>query len=155
MGRILIGFLAILVLNLTSCDQLKAPDKLSKERIFELSAKCAKEGKAYFDDFWRSTNYSGAQAKTKYMWDDPEYHYSQKLNTCLIHARYIEYDQYESHVSRQYNQVIDIFSNKTLLRGWFTRDVKANTERIIDVQDGIPNVTSTEYFRRKDQLFKE
>lgn len=143
-------------LILASCDQSnKSPEKLSKEKKFELSEKCSIDGKAYFDDFWKSTNLAAYQSKTKYSWDDPEYHYSERLNTCLIHIRYVEFDTTESYLSTHYNQVIDVFSNKTILRGWFIRNVRDNTEKAMDTGDNVPNVISTEYFRRKAALFSE
>jgi FlaG/FlaF family flagellin (archaellin) len=92
------------------------------------------------------------------MWDDPEYHYSSKLNTCLIHIRYVDQSFALSSlkVSYQYNQVIDIFSNKVILYGYFERSVDNNTEKTIDTfHANIPNYTSIEYFKHKDKLFSE
>ncbi|MCX5809839.1 MAG: hypothetical protein NTX36_10800 [Proteobacteria bacterium] len=110
----------LFIFSIASCDQFKKqPEKLSKEKKIELSEKCSRSGKTYFDEFWRSTNVLAIQFKTKYSWDDPEYYYSEKLNTCLIHIRYMEFDYYQSSISHHYNQIIDVLTNKTLVRGWF------------------------------------
>ena len=37
--------------------------------------------------------------------------------------------------------------------GWFTRE--KDKEELLDVGNEIPNYTSTEYFKRKNQLFSE
>lgn len=142
---------------LVSCESSKKQE-LSKEKLFELSERCSNAGRLYFRDFVRETNASGFSVKSQYSWDDPEYHYNSRLNTCLIHIRYIEFDKYNSAVSTHYNQVVDIFSNKTILRGWFMRDVSdknGTKETIIDMSDGTPNYTSIEYYRQKNKLFSE
>jgi hypothetical protein len=67
----------------------------------------------------------------------------------------MEFIDLNSGYSQHYNQTVDVFSNKTILRGWFTRHTKENKEEIIDLKDGIPNYTSTEYFKQKNKLFSE
>lgn len=85
------------------CDYLKS-EKLSQEKKLELAEKCSKAGKTYFDDFIRKNLPEG------FLWDEPEYHYSAKLNTCLIHIRYVSPVKPSFHR----NQVIDIFANKPI-----------------------------------------
>lgn len=141
-----------LIINPLSCDTPK--DKgLSKEKLLEMAEKCNKAGKTYFQEFTRSTITPG----TRYLWDDPEYHYNSRLNACIAHIRYLESDKYDSGGSRHYNQVVDIFANKIILRGWFTRNVKGDStkEDIINMQDDIPNYTSIEYYKQKNKLFSE
>lgn len=54
------------------------------------------------------------------------------------------------------NQVIDIFANKVILYGWFDRNVVKGTETLVDTpHPEVPNYTSAEYIRHKDQLFSE
>jgi|GEM_PF-5370573 len=131
---------------LVGCDYPKS-EKLSPEKKLELAEKCSNAGKAYFDDFIRNNLPEG------YLWDEPEYHYSSKLNTCLVHIRYMKLG---TKSSPQRNQVIDIFANKPVLYGWFERDVEKNTETLTDPPNrGVPNYTSVEYFKRKDELFRE
>jgi hypothetical protein len=160
MKKIMVLIFVLLAL-VVSCEKAKEQkeQKLSKEKLFELSERCSKAGKLYFEDFAKQTNISGLAYKSKYLWDDPEYHYNSRMNTCLIHIRYIEtFPEHGSGISSHYNQVVDIFSNKTILRGWFMRDSSdknAIKETILDMGDGIPNYTSTEYFKQKDKLFNE
>jgi hypothetical protein len=93
-----------------SCESSKE-QKLSKEKLFELSERCSNTGKLYFQDFVKETNAVGFSVKSQYSWDDPEYHYNSRLNTCLIHIRYVEFDKYDIAITRHYNQVVDIFFN--------------------------------------------
>jgi hypothetical protein len=52
--------------------------------------------------------------------------------------------------------VIDIFANKIILYGWFDSNVIKGTETLVDTPNKeIPNYTSEEYYKRKDQLFSE
>jgi len=161
MKKTLIICLSLLFLTLiffVGCEQIQ--DKifaLSKGKQLELSEKCAKVGREYFKQFVAETNATAYQMKTSYSWDDPEFHYNKRLNTCLIHIRYIEREPYPIHYTTHYNQVVDVFSNKTILRGFFSRDKEDDSwkENILDMNDGVPNFTSTEYFKRKDKLFTE
>jgi len=141
--------LVIGILSLTfmvGCDYPKS-EKLSPEKKLELAEKCSKAGREYFDDFIKNKLPKG------YLWDEPEYHYSSKLNTCLVHIRYIKLG---TKSSSQRNQVFDIFSNKPVLYGWFERDVEKNAETLTDPPNSrVPNYTSVEYFKKKDELFHE
>lgn len=140
-----VGLLSLSLL--ASCDYLKSKE-LSSEKKLELAEKCAKAGEKYFYD------YKNAPWAADFVWDDPQYHYSARLNTCLIHIR--NFTMSVDPPSYQYNQVIDIFSNRVILYGWFTRDTKKNTETLMQQPDAsVPNYTSNEYFARKDKLFSE
>jgi hypothetical protein len=103
---LVIGTLSLSLL--VGCDYPKS-EKISAEKKLELAEKCGKTGKEYFNDSVRNFSFKGT------VWDEPEYHYSSKLNTCLIHIRYIRELGTES--SLQYNQVIDIFANEVILYG--------------------------------------
>jgi hypothetical protein len=148
MKRIILFFSILLMFFPIGCDKSKNSE-LSQEKKLELKEKCSKCGETYFHDFQRSSD-----SQHQYAWDEPEYHYSHRLNTCLIHIRFIY--SMDSKVSMHYNQIIDIFSNKIILYGWFTRDIEKNTEEVFDTShSNIPNYTSTEYFKQKDKLFSE
>jgi hypothetical protein len=67
-------------------------------------------------------------------------------------------DEYNSAIpGAHYNQVVNVFSDKTILRGWFIRDVKENNikESIINLGDDVPNYTSVEYSKQMNKLFSE
>lgn len=137
---------------LLGCDYFKTdkpptdkPNKLSPEKKLEFAEKCSKVGKEYFDSYIASNLPNG------FLWDEPEYHYSSRLNSCLVHIRYVG-NAGDSYIHK--NQVIDVFANKVLLRGHFERD-KNNSETLSTTHDDVPNFTSTEYFKRKDELFSE
>ncbi len=142
-------FAALFIGLLVSCDYLET-DKLSPEKKLALAEKCSKAGKAYADDYIRANLPDG------YLWDEPEYHYSRTLNTCLVHIRWVSH-YIPGNPSYHCNQVIDVFANKTLLRGYFVRDAKTNGETLSDLapNDGVPNFTSAEFFKQKNKLFSE
>jgi hypothetical protein len=144
------GVLFLVLLG--GCDYLNNA-KLSPEKKLALAEKCSKAGQEYFDSFIKTNLPDG------YIWDEPQYHYSSTLNTCLIHLRYIKLSSGStpSSLSSQRNEIIDIFSNKHILHGWFERDVKNNTETLTNdpQHSDIPNYVSEEYFKRKDKLFSE
>jgi hypothetical protein len=141
---LIIGILSMTLLF--GCNYQKS-EKLSPSKKLELAEKCSKDGKEFFHDFVRTSVPDG------FMCDEPEYHYSSSLNTCIIHIRYVSS---AGDVTFHYNEVIDIFSNRPLLYGYFKRDNKTNIETLLDTYSNeIPNYTSTEYYKRKDKLFKE
>jgi hypothetical protein len=139
--------LGVITLSLLFGCNYQKSEKLPPEKKLELAEKCSNAGKAYFKDFIRTSLPEG------FMYDEPEYHYSSSLNTCLIHIRYVSS---AGDVTLHYNQVIDIFSNKPLLYGYFERDNKTKSEKLSDTfNDSALNFTSTEFFKRKDKMFKE
>ena len=120
---------------------------LAPEKKLEFAEKCSKSGKAYF------VQYRTENLPDGFLWDEPEYHYSARLNTCLVHIRFV---QAGSIVSTHMNKVIDIFANRILLQGNFTRDLEKKTETVTDFSgSAAPNFTSEEFFKRKDALFGE
>jgi len=154
MKNIFISFLSLFMLfNIWSCDNFKDKE-LSNKELLEMAEKCNTAGRTYFKEFQVSSNPPGSN----YVWDEPEYHYNKRLNSCLIHFRFFElatppFD--DNSFSSQYNQTVDLFANKTILRSWFFRYMKNHTEELMASIDDAPNYTSTEYFKRKDKLFSE
>ena len=141
--------IAILSLSfLVNCDNPKSKE-MSAEKRLELAEKCSKAGREFIKGYFARNNQEGC------LWDEPEYHYNSRLNTCLIHIRYL-YMLPNSMLSLHYNQVIDIFANKPILYGYFQRDSEKNTETLLESATGdAPNYTSIEYFKQKNKLFSE
>jgi hypothetical protein len=148
--KIKIATALILSFALIACDKTQTESKkLSQVQLMDLKEKCAKVGREFTASYQRS-NYDKDN-----LWDEAEYHYSPKLNTCLAHERYVRFIV-NGRLSAHYNAVIDVFTNKPILYGYFTRDTKDKTETVVETGDGnVLNVTSTEYFKRKNQLFSE
>lgn len=119
--------------------------ELSPKEKLEFAEKCSKAGQVYFD------SYIASNLPDDFLYDEPEYHYSARMNTCLVHIRFV----YSSagDFSIHSNQIIDVFANKVILQGHFTRDNKQQTEKLTDVFNDATNFTSTEYFKQKDALF--
>ena len=122
-----------------------------QEKAARLSRQCRIDGMKFFNAFA-----SDIEARDV-IWADPEFHFSKKLNTCLIHIRYI----LETHVtglSFQYNQVSDVYANRPLLYGHFARTVDSDStvEKLLNAPDeDVPNYTSIRYFAEKAKLFSQ
>ena len=82
--------------------------QISAQEKFELSRKCAADG----EEFVRKYEETGGSGSAT-IWRDPQYHFNSKLNTCLTYIGFVI--QIDNPTSLQYNQVIDIYSNKTLI----------------------------------------
>jgi len=136
--------LSIATLSLAGCEKNTSKvETPSREKRFELSEKCYKYGKEYLAQVLRTLD-------SKENYDEPEYHYSMKLNTCLAHIRTI---QFTGEGSIQNSRLVDVLANKILMHGNFSRN--KGEETLLDQFDNAPNFTATEYFKRKDQFFNE
>ena len=124
-----------------------------QQRLLEASRKCNEDASSYYDRFYIANN----DTSEHYTWDKPEFHFNGRLNTCLIATRYISFSKFESARSQHYNQVDDVYGNKTILYGWFSRDVSTDPwqEKTMDVMDNTPNYTSNQYLQEKSKLFSE
>lgn len=121
-----------------------------EERVLEAARACKEDGMKFYAGFQQAMN------TKETTWDDPEFHFSKKLNTCLVRTRYIQ--TLYGTISFQYNQVTDIYANSALLYGWFKRDTSVNPfkETLMDTTEpDKPNYTSAEYFAAKNKLFGE
>jgi hypothetical protein len=115
----------------------------------ELARRCKEDGVLLFRDFHASMN------DRNLTWDDPEYHFSKNLNTCLVYTRYIRSGF--AATSYQFNEIVDIYGNRPVMWGWFKRDtsVKPWKEEVMDAPDDKPNSTSTQFLKEKAKLFSE
>jgi hypothetical protein len=56
-----------------------------------------------------------------------------------------------------FNQVVDVYANRTILYGWFERD--NSEEKLMDTPDAgtpkVPNYTTKQYFTEEKKLFSE
>ena len=135
----------VAALSLAGCDQnTQKVEGPSKEKRFELSEKCYKYGKEYVAEYLRTLD-------SKERYDEPEYHYSMKLNTCLVHVRIVEM---MGELSIHNSRVVDVFANKILVHGNFSRN--NGVEKLLEqIFDDAPNYTAAEYFKQKDKYFSE
>jgi hypothetical protein len=120
----------------------------------ELAQRCRTDGLKFFNDFSAEVN----DPSLNYTWDDPEFHYSAKLNTCLVSVRYLRFGL-DSATSFHYNRVVDVYGNRPILLGEFKRIVGVgdnSKEELLDTfKSGVPNYTSTQYFAEMKKLFSE
>ncbi len=94
----------------------------------ELAQRCRTDGLKFFNDFSTEVN----DPSLHYTWNDPEFHYSAKLNTCLVSVRYLRFGD-DSATSFHYNRVVDVYGNRPILLGEFERTVGDNPkEELLD-----------------------
>jgi hypothetical protein len=149
---------ALALTPLLGCSYLKhdaspAANQLSAAGRFELAAKCGTAGREYFEKFAKEWN--TFDARHALLWDEPEYHYNSRLETCLVHIRFVQPLPGGGNDSRHFSQTIDVLSDRVILYGWFSRDDKTNAEALRDTMGDAPNYTSAEYSRQKEILFSE
>jgi hypothetical protein len=126
---------------------------LRREQVnLESSRRCRDDGTRFVSEFMQAMS----DPSTRLIWDEPEFHFSRKLNTCLVHIRYIR--ERSNGYSFQYNRVVNVYGNSPVLYGEFTRDltVEPPKETTLDTgQANVPNYTSTRYLQEKQRLFSE
>lgn len=149
---------ALALAPLHGCSYLKhvappAEKELSATERFERVAKCGIAGKEYFERFAKEWN--TFDARNALAWDEPEYHYNSRLETCLIHIRFVQPLPGGRSESRHFNQTIDVSSERVVLYGWFSREDRTNMETPRDPMGDAFNYTSAEYSRQKEILFSE
>lgn len=122
---------------------------LSPAERLAFAEKCSKNGMVFF------VRYRASNMPDGYLWDEPEFHYSAKRNTCLLYARFVSKPPMQPHPTTWHmNAVIDIFANKTILQGNFERTDSAEKTTDFTMSDA-PNMTSTAFRLRKEALFSE
>jgi hypothetical protein len=120
-----------------------------RERTLEASRCCKEDGAKFAADFTKEADQKDA------LWDTPEFHFSKKLNSCLVHVRYVMH-VYKG-LSDHYNELWDVYSNRVIFYGYFSRDTSVNPwrEELLMPLGTQPNYTSHQYFEKKAQLFSE
>lgn len=115
----------------------------------ELAKRCRDDGMQFFEKYAREA------ADKDQSWDRPEFHFSTKLNTCLVYIRYIHF--LHGAESLQYNVIFNVYANSPLILGWFKRDTSVEPwkEDLLTSMDSTPNYTSTRFFAEKDKIFNE
>jgi hypothetical protein len=63
---------------------------------FELSQRCRDDGSKFFATFSAEAN----DPSMHYVWDDPEFHYSTKRNTCLVFIRFLGFSSFPNTKAR-------------------------------------------------------
>ncbi len=119
------------------------------EQTLQAERKCWEDGAKFYEIFGTANSAKGE------MWDRPEFHFSKKLNTCLVHTRYVVH--ISDGNSNHYNEIWDIYGNKVIISGHFNRDtsVTPGNETPLAMLDDTPNYTSNKFFEEKAKLFKE
>ena len=145
MNRALTAPMMIVVaLSLAGCG-----GKSQKEKL-ELSEKCAKDGAQYFSTYRK-------EGDPEDSYDDPEYHYSEKLNTCLVHIHSVSFIEDAKGVTIHNSNITDIFSNKILLQSHTIRTVALGSvsESLSEPANQLPNLSTRDYYKNKDKLMSE
>lgn len=93
-----------------------------------LKSKCATDGKAYYQDFYKQFT------QVKSVWGDPQFHFDSKLNTCLVYIWWndtsIPDNTYwtadnkylnSTQIITNNNIVFDVYSNQAVLQNSTTK----------------------------------
>lgn len=121
---------------------------VAQEKQNELAQKCAVDGKKYFQDYQTQNNYQSI------VWDEPEYHFSDKLNSCLLWFRFTDQGNGGVIPPLQRNQIIDLNSNKIILSSDVA--IYPNKEEIIpSYNTERPSISRNDFFKQKQTLMSE
>jgi len=157
MKKIILILAILLITLLINFGDLKCKDlDLSPEKKLELASKCSKDGKEFYENYKTKPKYYGMRIA----WEEPEYHYSRTLNTCLIYISYRTYvgDSILIPDSILYDKAaIDIYANKEIIGShYFKKQGKSEFEKQFlfdeDVKD---NLHPDEFTKKKNILFSE
>ncbi|MBI5695723.1 MAG: hypothetical protein HZC51_08300 [Nitrospirae bacterium] len=118
---------------------------MSPEKLLELQEKCAKAGRIFYD------RYEAENILPDWVREQPEFHYSKKLNTYLIYIHYYG-NNADGFLTNCY-LVIDILSNKTILQGIFVNRDGQMTSVFALSENTV--TTADEFYRQKELLFSE
>jgi hypothetical protein len=128
-------------------DAFASGSDASKIKCAEIGAKFA----ASFKETYASdTSFS--------IWGNPEYHYSERLHTCLVYTEVIDGAFVKGvNATWYYRRITDIYSNKVLAysRYLIRKDDAENMEvqaSLINVGDAI-NLSSADFKNAKTRLF--
>jgi hypothetical protein len=126
-----------------------------QEQLHQRNVKCAEDGKKFAKEYL-AEEASAVSPGHQTAWDDPEFHYSAELGTCLVRTRFVEMGV----VTYQHARVTDVSSNKALLESYVklspdpTKTDGSVKEEAFDVLPGKPNLSRAEFQPRADTLMK-
>ncbi|MGA2215839.1 MAG: hypothetical protein ABSH31_21385 [Bryobacteraceae bacterium] len=152
-AAILVGVAALSVAYYFGRYQPRANDsELDGQRRkvdLENAQRCNADARKFYSEFVRAhPPISGGWNRD---WDEPEMHFSARLNTCLVHIGSVEINrQFPSQTNSVHkSQVVEIYSNRAILYGWFERG-QDGIEKLIDPADRtVPNYSSTMYLAER------
>ena len=159
-GYVLVGLVAVAAgaflynkqLNLEAERQRLA----AEEQAHQHSLRCAEDGKK-FAAAYLAEEQSAALPRNQTAWDDPVFHYSKELGTCLVRTRFIEL----GNVTYQHAKVTDLSSNKAVIESFVKLTPDPNKsdgtlkEELSDLILGSPNLTRAAFQPQADALMNK
>jgi hypothetical protein len=125
-------------------------------RRLELARQCASDGRRFSSEFIKA--HPPMPGRWEREWDEPEFHHSAALNTCLVYVHSVEFDRPRLTITNSIHNsyVMDVFSNKALLQSFVERSPQDHAELPpMDLGNGENNLSSKEFLAKKDRLFRE
>ena len=116
------------------------------------SEQCRIDGYAYYREFFLAKP-SGAWGGTGLWHDTPDFHFSRRLNTCLISIKV-----FRNTIPRLVlDQVDDVRTGKPVLYGYFEYTPGIKNSEVISHPPSldVPNHAGAEYYARVHALFEE
>jgi hypothetical protein len=113
MRRVLIYTLALLAIAGTSC-------RTSEAEYARLSGQCTEVGLKAFQAYESRLKHQYREGFSRA--DEPQFHFSRKLNTCLMKTGHWSFIPYSTPDPQHWdsdllNEVIDVYANRTLISG--------------------------------------
>jgi len=122
--------------------------------LVENQKQCATDGKVFFQNWLQTALMKGDLS------DSPEYHFSRKLNTCLVYVGKNNIWSPSGGSTSNYNvlYIYDIYTNKPILQSWTLRTCNGDQciERIeTPYFSDVQNVGNTDFFAKKKVVMSE
>ena len=116
------------------------------------SEQCEADGWAYYRNYFFSKP-SGTWGGTGLWHDTPDFHFSRRLNTCLISIKVFR----NTEPRLVLDQVDDIRTGKPILYGFFEYSPGVKNSEVISIPPtpDAPNFAGAEYYTRVRALFEE
>lgn len=131
--------------------RLAAQEKLQERRL-----KCAEDGWKFAEKY-KAEEVSDVLPSHQFAWDDPVFHYSIELGTCLVRTRIVNV----GYVTYQHARVTDLSSNTAVLESYvmLVQDPAKTDgplkETLSDLNMGRPNMSRAEFVTRAEALMKK
>ena len=131
-------------------------DQQTQSASIQEQKQCAEDGQTFANQ-WASENIPTNTYGFSYFLATPEYHFSVKLNTCLVYVGYSSSGAVVT-TSSHVNYVYNLYANEPILESDTFRTCNYPspcTEKVNNGISGNPTLGTTDFFNQKDVLFSQ
>jgi hypothetical protein len=122
--------------------------------LYEQRRQCAADGKKWAQEYFQEEA-SAALSHQLSAWDDPEFHYSVELSTCLTRTRSVDIQSFRTY---QHARITDLSSNRAVLESYVSlrpdpdKPDGSLKEEQFDSGTVRDNLSRAEFVKRADAL---